>query len=156
MSNTSRKCSATTKAGSPCRAWALTDSDPPLCSAHSGANEGAGAPKGNQNARTHGFYATHFTLEEINALSAHLHREQLTDEIALTRTALNRLTAYLNDLDLSHAEYLEVFDLILTATGRIASLLRINKAIAPENSDLFSNVFAIALDELSERLGVDL
>ena len=41
---------AVTKAGKPCQAWAIVGSNPPLCSAHSGMDVGAGAPPGNQNA----------------------------------------------------------------------------------------------------------
>jgi hypothetical protein len=30
----SRRCSATTNSGRPCRAWAIASTDPPLCAAH--------------------------------------------------------------------------------------------------------------------------
>jgi len=46
-----------------CRAWAVRGSDPPLCSAYAG--RGVGAPPGNQNARTHGFYASAITRDEL-------------------------------------------------------------------------------------------
>ena len=52
-----RRCTATTKSGAPCRAWAVRDSNPPLCAAHARITTGAGAPAGNQNRRTHGAYA---------------------------------------------------------------------------------------------------
>jgi hypothetical protein len=50
---TMRHCSAKIASGKPCMAWARHDSDPPLCSARSGL---LGAPRGNGNAVTHGFY----------------------------------------------------------------------------------------------------
>jgi len=54
---TCRRCTATSAAGSPCRAWAVRGSDPPRCAPHGGGASPVGAPPGNQNARTHGFYA---------------------------------------------------------------------------------------------------
>lgn len=54
---TCRACTATCADGSPCRAWAVRGSDPPRCSPHGGGRRPVGAPKGNQNARSHGFFA---------------------------------------------------------------------------------------------------
>ena len=54
---TCRRCTATCADGSPCRAWAVRGSDPPRCSPHGGGAAPVGAPPGNQNALTHGFYA---------------------------------------------------------------------------------------------------
>ena len=56
-----RRCTATTKAGAPCRAWAVRAPSPdgpdrPLCATHAKLTKGAGAPRGNQNRRTHGAY----------------------------------------------------------------------------------------------------
>lgn len=62
-----------------------------LCSAHSRANVGAGAPSGNQNRREHGFYARTFTIQEAADLAAHAEDDNLTDEIALARVILRRL-----------------------------------------------------------------
>jgi hypothetical protein len=52
-----RCCNATCADGSPCRAWAVRGSDPPRCAPHGGGASPVGAPRGNENARTHGFYA---------------------------------------------------------------------------------------------------
>jgi hypothetical protein len=52
--SSSRRCSATCANGKPCRAWALRGSEPALCAAHSGK---VGAPPGNKNAQTHGYYS---------------------------------------------------------------------------------------------------
>jgi hypothetical protein len=49
-------CTATCADGSSCRAWAVRGTDPPRCAAHGGGERPVGPPKGNQNARTHGFY----------------------------------------------------------------------------------------------------
>jgi hypothetical protein len=60
-----RRCTATTKTGAPCRAWAVRNPSPdgpeqPLCAAHARLTTGAGAPPGNQNRRTHGAYAAQY------------------------------------------------------------------------------------------------
>ena len=59
-------CSHTTRAGRPCRAWAVHGTDPPACSAHAGRNVGAGARPGNQNARTHSFYGRFLSEHGVN------------------------------------------------------------------------------------------
>ena len=51
------RCAFDTRHGKPCRAYAVRGSDPPACAAHAGLTTGAGAPAGNRNARTHGFYS---------------------------------------------------------------------------------------------------
>ena len=51
------RCTATCADGSPCRAWSVHRTEPPRCAAHGGGRAPVGAPRGNQNARTHGFYA---------------------------------------------------------------------------------------------------
>ncbi len=51
------RCTATTRKGQPCRAWAVPGTDPPRCASHGGVSAKPGAPVGNQNAVIHGFYA---------------------------------------------------------------------------------------------------
>ena len=51
------RCTATCADGSRCRAWAVRGTEPPRCAPHGGGQAPVGAPQGNQNARTHGFYA---------------------------------------------------------------------------------------------------
>lgn len=50
----SRRCGAKTRSGAPCRSPAVQGKQ--RCRMHGGA-AGSGAPRGNQNARTHGFYS---------------------------------------------------------------------------------------------------
>lgn len=63
-----RRCSATTRSGAPCRAWAMRDSDPPLCATHGQKTKGAGAPLHNTNRLRHGIYATVATQGALAAL----------------------------------------------------------------------------------------
>ena len=58
----SLRCTATTRKGQPCRAWAVPGTDPPRCAAHGGVASKPGAPSGNQNAVTHGFYARNWGM----------------------------------------------------------------------------------------------
>ena len=52
-----RRCTATTRRGLPCKAWAVPDTNPPTCAAHR-ATPRPGARIGNTNARKHGAHAS--------------------------------------------------------------------------------------------------
>ena len=56
----SRRCGAKTRSGSPCKSPAVSGKK--RCRMHGGA-PGSGAPRGNKNARKHGFY-THEAIAE--------------------------------------------------------------------------------------------
>jgi hypothetical protein len=77
-----RRCTSTTRSGRPCRAWAVRGTDPPAGAAHAGRNVGAGAPEANQNARTHGFYASVLDPQELADPIAYADDMTLDDEIA--------------------------------------------------------------------------
>ncbi len=53
-----RRCTATCADGTPCSAWAVRGTDPPLCAAHGGTDARIGAPPGNTNALKHGYHAS--------------------------------------------------------------------------------------------------
>ena len=75
-----------------CRAWAVRDSSPPLCAAHGGRK--GGAPPGNQNALTHGFYAstlTPYELADLDVIGQLAGDTTLDAEVVITRIALRRL-----------------------------------------------------------------
>ena len=151
-----RRCEATTAAGRPCRAWAVRDTEPPRCSAHAGRTTGAGAPDGNQNARTHGFYARTLTPAELADLVAATDLTTLEDEIAVTRVALRRLLHLLHDEGASPEDILKVAPLVFKGTGRIARLLRDQRIISGAIVDDSLGAIAGALDLVSDELGVDL
>jgi hypothetical protein len=133
----SRRCSATTAAGAPCKAWAVhapspDGPDPPLCSAHAGRNVGAGAPLGNQNRTTHGFYASVLSRNEPADILEAAGLTTLESEIACTRTALHRLLKILTESgdDLSPLDYARMASVAFHGARTIARLMRDNKAIA--------------------------
>jgi hypothetical protein len=141
---TPTKCTATTKKGKPCQARAVRDPspdgrDPPRCAAH-----GGGRPAGNQNARTHGFYAedpAEITIDQA---------------IAGLADKMNRLDQFIADLQ-GNGEYLiRLFALYTQASGRLARLLRDRRALSGQAADGFAGAIAQALAEMSTELGVDL
>jgi len=122
----SRRCSRPTAQGEPCQAWAVHDSDPPLCSAHAGRNIGAGAPLGNQNRLSHGFYSTSFSLEELHDVQDHDPDSWLKNEIACARVALRRVMNILADpdRDLPAWEYAKLASLAFYGARTVARLVR--------------------------------
>ena len=81
---TRTQCTANNRHGTQCKAWAVPGSDPPRCAAHGGASKLPGAPQGNKNAQTHGFYAqaapesnTQSPLT-IDLIIEDLHQRQIT------------------------------------------------------------------------------
>ena len=153
---TRRHCTETTQSGRPCRAWAVHDTDPPLCSAHAGRNVGAGALAGNQNARKHGFYARTFTAAELADLVAAGNLKTLEDEVAIARVVLRRLLEYLQGEDLPPDEIKTIAPLVLRATGRIARLLKDQKLVSGETGDAVMAWLADAVTLAANEIGVDL
>lgn len=167
---TAVRCSATTKTGKPCRAYALHGSKPPLCSAHSGCNEGAGAPPRNQNANQHGFYGRAYSVEELADLIAHAANMTLDDEIAAVRVGIQRAMLRISDgrttdtdaegyeleRDLTPVEIANLTGLLFTGANTVARLLRARRAIGGEAADGIAGAIAQALDELSTELGIEL
>ncbi|MGD9029962.1 MAG: hypothetical protein PVG25_09120 [Anaerolineae bacterium] len=101
------RCTATRADGSPCRAWSVRGTDPPRCAPHGGGRAPVGAPQGNQNARTHGFYARSdvqtegWTIEtliaDVSARHASLSRyvgQRLADDHADLKELTRLLTLY--------------------------------------------------------------
>jgi len=92
----STRCAAICADGSPCRAWAVRGTQPPRCAPHGGGRAPVGAPSGNQNARSHGYYvrcdipAEGWTLETLIAdvaarhegISGYLERLLADDQVA--------------------------------------------------------------------------
>lgn len=149
------QCEATTKAGARCSAFAVHGSDPPRCSAHLGRNAGAGAPPGNQNRRTHGFYSRHFTQAETEDLTA-LVDGSLDSEINVVRVALRRALAVLQD-DGSDPEVVAALVPLVFAGGRtVARLMRDKRILSGEGSAAIMSELAEALETLGEEWGVEL
>jgi hypothetical protein len=140
-------CSAKVASGAPCRAWAIHDSDPPLCPAHAGL---LSAPRSSGKAATHGFYQRKFSLDEPEPLFAGAENVALKQEAALIRVVLHRLTQYLLDNELPFAQIRSIAPLFFTGTRALAYIQR--QVIETDDKERWDE----ALDELSEWLDVDL
>ena len=151
-------CSHTTAAGAPCRAWAVHGTDPPACAAHARRTVGAGAPTGNQNARTHGFYARTLSEQEMDDLVSYAADMNLDDEIACARIALRRALEFVQrDSEiLGREQYLRAAALIFHGARTIARLLRDRYLLSTEAAEGIAGFMNEALDLLSKHLGREL
>lgn len=135
------RCSSVCADGSPCRAWAVRGSDPPLCAAHSGR---VGAPPGNRNAQG---ARPDRDLSRI---------EDVVQDLAERQEAL---TAYLEARLAEGADVGEIarlFTLHGQNASRLGRLLRDQRALSGQSADGLLEAIGQALDELSTELGIKL
>jgi hypothetical protein len=145
-----------------CRAWAVRGTDPPLCASHAG--RAVGAPLGNQNRTTHGFYASGYRSDEIDDLATCAPDTTLDDEIVLIRVALRRLLIMLltgftpkpNPQPLSADDYARFIGLSFQGSRAVGYLLRIRSTLPEFAGGGMLPFIGEALDELSAEWGVDL
>ena len=142
------RCTATTRAGKPCQAWAVADTEPPTCAAHGGTGNRPGAPTQNQNALKHGlFVTTPPTPISITAIIDDLHTKQATisafiDKQMHTETDIEDLVRLLQ----LHGQN----------ASRLGRLLRDQRALSGEAADGIAGAIGAALDELGTQWGIDL
>jgi len=103
-----------------------------------------GAPLGNRNALTHGFYAKSLTEAEKLELNKARTIEGIDDEIALLRVKIQALIA--NDP--------ENITLLLDATGTLARLVRIRYRLSPKEEHGVKEAITKVLTELALPLGI--
>ena len=158
-----KKCSV-----SDCRAWAMRGSDPPLCASHSPglacpeSGRGVGAPVGNRNALTHGFYASTLHPDDLATLDEDAIDTTLDDEILIIRLALRRLQRMIltgqtpgpRPQRLDVHDYARFIGLTFQGTNTLSRLLRVRHDL-PGN-DLWQQIMDEALDGLSEEWGIEL
>lgn len=137
-----RQCTAKKLDGTPCQAWAVRGSDPPLCSAHGGAG-GAGD---DYQAGAHHVSACGTSEIRIDEIIADLAAKQKTlsqhIDTCLAKTDIKAI-AHLLALHGQNA-------------SRLGRLLRDQRALSGDAADGIAGAIAQALDELSSELGVDL
>lgn len=149
------RCEGTTKAGGRCSAFAVRGSDPPRCSAHLGRNVGAGAPVGNQNNRTHGFYSRFYSAAEIEDLGGDVD-QSLDSEIKVVRVALRRALRVLEDDAADPALVAALVPLVFAGGRTVARLLRDRKLLSGEDGETVMREMSDALDDLAAEWGVKL
>lgn len=131
-------CTASTRTGRPCRAWAVRDSDPPRCIAHTGNRNFFGELLHNIAADP---YFDHIPAEP-----------QLDREITTTRLILNRLLEQLQaEPALTPHELATLAPLIFQGAQTVARLLRAQRAIGGEAAGGITGAVAQALDELATQ-----
>ncbi len=149
------RCEGTVKNGGECSAFAVRGSDPPRCAAHLGRNVGAGAPSGNQNRRTHGFYGRYYSAAEVEDLGKEV-EESLDAEIKVVRVALRRALRVLED-DGADPELVAALVPLVYAGGRtVARLLRDRRLLSGSDMDTVMKEMADALEELGSDWGLAL
>jgi hypothetical protein len=146
MTHSKTKCTAVTAKGQPCKALAIHNSNPPRCAPHSGL---VGAPEGNRNAVTHGFYQRRVTPEERDSLFDTAAGVTLTEEAALLRVLLHRLSDYMLDRELPLEKIKSIGSLIVSTTRALAYLQ--DRLPDPNAVD-----WDAVLDELAEDLDWDI
>jgi hypothetical protein len=149
----SRRCSAiATATGKPCRAWAIAGSD--TCAAHRTSPEPVegrrhGAPAGNTNRKTHGFYARPSkALRSIDDLL----EDMLEKQSQLSTYIEEQVTTGSSEVE----EMAKLFALLGQNASRIGRLLRDQRALSGESADSLLNALGVALDEISTELGINL
>ncbi len=151
--NLSRRCSDRRADGRPCRGWALKESEPPLCYAHTRMH--SEDSKDVPNAVKKSFYNSSYTLEEIADLVGLAIDDSLEDELAATRIAVRRVLQQLKE-ELSPDEYAHMAGIIFRGTNTVARLLRVQHALSKEADQLIASWIGEALDSLGGDFGLEL
>jgi hypothetical protein len=146
MTRKKQRCSATTEAGHPCKAWAVVGSDPPRCERHGGRRPPDAAP-----------------LEDARPVEHDAHAggpgriATLDDVIDHLAESLEQLAAYVRE----HQDELKVYELARLCAvrgqnlGRFARLLREQAVQAGELDGELAAQIDEALDLAGEALKVE-
>ena len=140
-------CTATKKDGDPCKAWAVTSSSPPRCSAHGGGKSPVGAPPANQNAQTHGAYSQDTAQPaDLDARIRDLDRR------------IRRLSDYIDDqpADLDTGDYIALLNLHGQLTSRLGRLMRDRQQVSGDEDTELTQAMSAALDQLAKEWGIEL
>lgn len=140
------KCTATTRQGLPCKAWAVPNSQPPLCGAHQ-PHPRPGAPTDNTNALKHGAYSEHPAPHGVGL------QPVITD---LARR-IEDLGQYIDDRDtdnpLATTDYLEALNLLSLMSTRLARVIKDQRALEGQGHSDLEEAIADALDTVGRTLG---
>ena len=142
----SHKCSATRADGKPCQAWAIRESQPPLCRAHSGRQRLEQETDDERQRKN--FYRRTYSLEEVADLVHLALDHSLDDEVAAVRVAVRRVMQQLHE-ELTPTEYARLASAIFTGANTIARLVRTSRDLADDTRDVIRSVIEQVLDEQS-------
>lgn len=114
-------------------------------------NHKRGAPPGNLNALKHGFYSPRFYKGELDDLAAAM-PQGLKDEISLMRVIIRRAMV-LAEEGREPAEVLEALDKVGMAAQRLSNMLRTQRLLEEEDSDVGAALNR-ALDQVVKEMGI--
>jgi hypothetical protein len=103
-----------------------------------------GPPKGNQNARKHGFYSRSLDEAELLEMDDAVFVEGVDQEIALLRIKLRKLVE----------KHPDRIDLQLEAANTIARLVRTRYQISKEQKNSLKEAITKVLTEVAAPLGI--
>lgn len=147
-------CSATTRQGRPCRAYAEAGSA--YCRVHRRElTLAAEVADGESVHGVQGLYSRFLTAEDVAALPVAGAEQSLEDEIAFTRVVIRRLADLIEQTD-GVAEATRLADALFRGTGRVADLLRAQQTLSRQVAEGLVQAVEQALDELGEEWGVEL
>lgn len=141
-----RRCKARTKRGTRCRRPAQAGGD--FCSLpqHGGSGRSPGAPRGNINARSHGFYSEAYTEADLEDIATIAASPDLQDEIALLRVFIRRAVLD-GGADLAA---------LSRACGRLTQMVKAQHHLSGDAADGFQQALTEVIEGLTEELGLQL
>ena len=108
----------------------------------------ASSPQGNLNAQRHGFYSPLFLSSEIHDLPSEA--ASLEHEITLLRVMIRRTMQLADGID-DLKEATRVLDALGAAVARLANLLRVQKSLA-ENRSQVADEISVAIQQANAEL----
>ena len=140
-----RRCTATTAKQRPCKAWAVSGTDPSRCAAHGGAGAPPGAPSGNNNATTHSAYASNQAPADLPAA------------ITALETRIHSLALYIDGRQkLSIDDLVTLVSLQGELTSRLGRLLKIWSDLNEDDAGDLTTAINQALDLIGDAWSLDL
>ena len=139
------RCTATTRAGRPCRAWAVAGTDPPRCAPHGGGARPVGAPPNNRNAEKHRLYSSQHAVS-VGNLSA-----DLADRLGRFGDSIE---ARADELTLD--QLARLLDTYSQAISRLARIRRLEQQLHGAGGDELARAVDWTLDTLSEQWDLQL
>jgi hypothetical protein len=139
------RCTATTRAGRPCRAWAVAGTDPPRCAPHGGGARPVGAPPNNRNAEKHGMYGASHAVS-VGNLSA-----DLADRLGRFGDSIEERAA-----ELTLDQLARLLDTYSQAISRLARIRRLEQQLHGAGGDELARAVDWTLDTLSEQWDLQL
>ncbi len=146
-------CRYVSPRGIPCASYAQRGGE--FCRAHDPAKPAPnprGARPGNRNALKPRYASEFFGDADLMALATMGTGTNLDDEIALARLTLRHLAATMNH-DLSTGELVAMARILFRGAGRVARLLKAQRAVSSPAADGVFAAAARAIEELDKEAG---